>query len=355
MLEIEQILNQTKTAEAEYNQYISAGDRMLEAKDYEKAQEKYNLALAIRPDEKYPKEKLKQIDTEIQSQLAAVQEAYDKAIAEANAFFEAKDYDKAKIKYQAALKVKPDEPYPQQKIGEIEQLVSSTELLQVNYSKLIADADALFRAKDYQEAKAKYVEAAALFPKEEYPAKKIEEINLHFKSGNLKQQQDYDKAIADADKFFASGIFDQALESYRLAKSYAPDESYPDEMIGRILGILDANAIRDLIGSPVSIGKNEEKRLTFEPVPVADRKTSFIFIKASNAAETECRVVLSYGKGSTKNGGFIIPIPAQKQNKEYIIPIGKQYTWFSQNNDWISLVPQGGSVEINLIKISKGQ
>jgi hypothetical protein len=126
-------------------------------------------------------------------------------------------------------------------------------------------------------------------------------------------------------------------------------------MIGRILGILDANAIRDLIGSPVSIAKNEEKRLTFEPVPVADRKTSFIFIKASNAAETECRVVLSYGKGSTKNGGFIIPIPSQKQDKEYIIPIGKQYTWFSQNNDWISLVPQGGSVEIRLIKISKGQ
>ena len=106
-----------------------------------------------------------------------------------------------------------------------------------------------FKAKEFQEAKTKYIEASALFPKEEYPMTKIEEINLYFKTEQLKVQQDYDKAIADADKFFASGIFDQALESYRTAKSIMPDESYPDEMINRIMGILDTNAIRDLVGS----------------------------------------------------------------------------------------------------------
>ncbi len=62
-------------------------------------------------------------------------------------------------------------------------------------------------------------------------------------------QQAYDKSIADADKFFASNVLDQALESYRTAKSILPEESYPDEMINRILGILDANAVRDLLGS----------------------------------------------------------------------------------------------------------
>ncbi len=79
-----------------------------------------------------------------------------------------------------------------------------------------------------------------------------------------------------------------------------------------------------------------------------------IFIKARNTTDVECKVVLSYGKGGSKNGGFILPIPASQQSKEYIISVGKQYTWFSQDNDWISLVPQGGSVELILVKISKG-
>ena len=354
MLESDQMLNQQKAAEAEYNQYVSAGDRMMESKEYDKANEKYNLAIALRPDEQYPRAKLREIEQIILAQEKIVQENYDKLIAVADSYFNKQEYDQAKINYQNALKNKPDEEYPVQKLGEIEGLVSDLETLQANYARIIADADVKFKAKEYQEAKSKYIEASAMFPKEEYPITKIEEINLYFKSEHLKGQQAYDKSIADADKFFASGILDQALESYRTAKSILPDESYPDEMINRILGILETNAVRDLIASPITIANNEEKRLKFEPVLVTDRKGSMIFIKARNTTDVECKVVLSYGKGSSKNGGFILPIPASQLSKEYIISIGKQYTWFSQDNDWISLVPQGGSVEMILVKISKG-
>jgi tetratricopeptide (TPR) repeat protein len=327
---------------------------MMESKEYDKAKEKYNLAIAIRPDEKYPRDKLREVEQIILAQEKIIQENYDKLIALADGYFNKKEYDQAKINYQNALKNKPDEAYPIQKLGEIERLVSDLETLQANYARIIAYADVKFKAKEFKEAKSKYIEASAMFPKEEYPVTKIEEINLYFKSDNLKMQQSYDKSIADADKFFASNIFDQALESYRIAKSINPDESYPDEMINRILGILDANAVRDLLGSPVTIANNEEKKLNFEPVLITDRKSNMIFIKARNTTDVECKVVLSYGKGGSKNGGFILPIPASQQSKEYIISVGKQYTWFSQDNDWISLVPQGGSVELILVKISKG-
>jgi tetratricopeptide (TPR) repeat protein len=354
MAEIDQIILREKTKLADYNVYISAGDRMLESKEYDKAKEKYNLALSIMPEEKYPKDKLKEVEGIIYAEKVAVQEIYNKLIAEGDELLVKKEFDQAKVKYNNALKYKPDELYPVQKLGEIEGLVSDMETLKANYNRLIADADVAFKAREFREAKSKYVEASALFPKEEYPITKIEEINLYYKTEHLKLQQSYDKSIADADKFFASGIYDQALESYRTAKSILPDETYPDEMINRILGILDTNAVRDLVGSPVTIGNNEEKRLKFEPVLVTDRKGSIIFIKARNTADTECKVVVSYGKGSSKNGGYILPIPANQQTKEYIIPIGKQYTWFSQDNDWISLVPQGGAVEVILVKISKG-
>jgi tetratricopeptide (TPR) repeat protein len=354
MLEIDQILTQKKIAEADYNQYVSAGDRMMELKEYDKAKEKYNMALSIKPDEKYPQDKLKEIEEIMNDEKLAAQEIYNKLVAEADVHFTKQEYDQAKIKYQNALKYKPDELYPVKKLGEIEGLKSDLETLQVKYNKLIDDADIKFKAREYREAKSKYIEASALFPKEEYPITKIEEINLVFKSEHLNLQQSYDKSIADADKFFASGIFDQALDGYRSAKSILPDESYPDEMINRILGILDANAIRNLISSPVTIGLNEEKRLNFEPVLITDRKSNLIFIKARGTSEGEFKVVLNYGKGSSKNGGFILPVPANQQPKEYIIPIGKQYNWFNSDNDWISLTPQGGSVELILIKITKG-
>lgn len=354
MVEIDQLILQQKSAMAEYNQYISAGDRMIEAKEYIKAKEKFNLALTIKPDEQYPQDKLREIESILVSQELALQESYNDLITEGDNLFTAKEYGQAKMKYQEALKFKPEEPYPVQKLGEIERLVSDLKTLELNYQKMIADADVKFKAKEYQEAKTKYIEASALFPSEMYPKTKIEEINLVFKTEQMNRQQNYDKAIADADKFFASGIFDQALEGYRAARGIMPEESYPDEMINRILGILDANAVRDLIGSPVNVGNNEEKRLTFDPVLITDRKSNLIFIKARSTAEGEFKVVLSYGKGNSKNGGYIIPISSNQQNKEYIIPIGKQYTWFSQDNDWISLVPQGGSVEVSLVKISKG-
>jgi tetratricopeptide (TPR) repeat protein len=354
MAEIDQIILAQKALEADYNQYVSAGDRMLESKEYDKARERYNLAIAIKPDEEYPRDKLREIDAIVLSQELAVQDAYNQFITDGDDLFKIKQYDQAKLKYQNAQKYKPDELYPAQKLGEIERLVSDLETLQVNYSKLIGEADVHFKAKEFQEAKTKYIQASALFPEESYPTSKIAEINVYFKSEQQKMQQAYDKSIADADKFFGSGIYDQALEGYRTAKIMIPDETYPDEMINRIMNILDANAVRNLVTSAATIANNEEKRLTFEPVLISDRKGNMIFIKARNTTDTECKVVLSYGKGSTKNGGFILPIPANQDSKDFIIPVGKQYTWFSQDNDWITLVPQGGTVELITMKISKG-
>jgi tetratricopeptide (TPR) repeat protein len=219
---------------------------------------------------------------------------------------------------------------------------------------LIANGDRAFKAGQYEEAKSDYVEASALFPKEEYPITKIEEINLIHKADVQNRQQAYDKAIADADKFFASNNLDQALGSYRIAKAYKPDESYPVQMIDKILAILERNAIRDLVTSSIIIESNDLKKFPFAPVSVADRKKNLIYIKAANNTDKEFKVVMSYGKGGSKNGGYIIPITTGEDKMEYIIPIGKQYTWFSEDNDWISLAPQGGSVQVNLIKISKG-
>jgi len=353
--EIENLIDSQKAQQAEYNKIVAAADRMMDSKEYLKAKEKYNEALGVLPNEQYPKDKLKVIADILLAQELAAQEAYNSKIGEADAFMANKQYDQAKLKYQEALKMRPDEEYPVQKLAEIERLVTDLATLQANYLKLIATADKSFKAKEYDAAKSKYVEAAALMPEETYPKGQIEAINKIFKAEMERIQQNYDKAIADADKFFSANVYGKALDSYRLAKKIKPDEDYPDEMVNKILKILDENAVRNVMGSPVTIANQAVEKFTFDPVTITNRKASLIFIKARNITGNEFRVVMSYGKGSSKNGGFMIPIPATDKTKEFIIPIGKQDKWFTEDNDWISLTPQGGDVEVTLIKITRGE
>ncbi|MCD4665826.1 MAG: hypothetical protein K8R68_11200 [Bacteroidales bacterium] len=353
--EIDELINNQNAIRTEYNRIVGAADRMFESNEYDKSKAKYDEALALLPDEQYPKDKLTEIGEILLAQELALQEGYNNIIIEADALLSQEQHNEAIIKYREALKYKPDEEYPVKKISEIELLINDFESLKTKYSALIDEADRLFKAKEYQEAKPKYVEASAIFPDEEYPKSKIEEINLIHKANMQKIQQDYDKAIADADKFFSASVFDKALDLYRNAKAIKIDETYPDEMIGKIMKILDENAVRDLLSSSTTIEDNTQEQFTFSPVSVSDRKSNFIFIKARNISGSEFKVVLGYGKGGSKNGGFVIPITSGNDMKEFIIPIGKQYTWFSEDNDWISLTPQGGSVEVSLIKISRGK
>lgn len=354
MAEIDSIVLAQKNIMAEYNKYIAAGDRWLEIKDYQMAKEKYSEAQKILPNEKYPRQKLVEIDSIVVLNEIAAQDIYNGLIDEGNKHFGKKEYEQAKIKFQNALKYKPEEGYPNQKINEIDSLVMELGALQAKYSVLISEADLLYTSKKYQDAKTKYIAASALLPDEQYPKTKIEEINLHFKTSNQQNQQAYDKAISDADKLFASGVLDQALDLYRNAKALNTELTYPDEMITRILTKLEENAIRNLLTETIVLENNTEKKLTFEPVLVSDRKSNYLFIKAKNLSDKEFKIVLSFGKGSTKNGGFVLPVPNQADEREFIVPIGKQYNWFSQDNDWINLYSQGGKVEVTTGKISKG-
>jgi len=112
-------------------------------------------------------------------------------------------------------------------------------------------------------------------------------------------------------------------------------------------------AIVDINKDPVLIPSNTTKKFTFEPVPVKDRKGNYIFFKAKNASqEKEYKLILSFGKDGSKNGGIVIRIPAAEAQNEFIIRISAQYKWFSDDNNWITIYPEGGDLEVSLIQIS---
>ena len=50
----------------------------------------------------------------------------------------------------------------------------------------------------------------------------------------------------------------------------------------------------------------------------------------------------------------MINIPVSELTSDLLLRVGNQYKWFSSDNNWISVQPNGGDMEIEKIQISKG-
>ena len=77
-------------------------------------------------------------------QQKALQENYEKTITSADKALGEKNYTEAITSYQSALGLKPAETYPQGKITEINTILGKQKTLQDNYDKALASADKAF-------------------------------------------------------------------------------------------------------------------------------------------------------------------------------------------------------------------
>lgn len=337
-----------------YQAAIKTADSCFNTGDYESALNKYGLADRIKPDEQYPDDRIAQIKV-IQADKLQKRDSWQKLVSAADALFKAKDYKNAITKYQEATSILPDEKYPTGKIAEINTLLENekNEELQTQYLKIIVQADQLFKAKDYEKAKTSYSEALKIKASEQYPRDKIDEINRLALENQQQKSGSYNKIIADADKYFLAKAYDQAVDLYRQAIALIPGESYPADMISKISAIMEENSQITIVNSPTIIEQNQTTSFTFTPVPVADREKSYIILKLRNSGDTQFKVLMSFGKDNSKSGGIIIKMIPGTNDNEYIFRVGTQYSWFSIDNNYISLYPEGGNIEVLSVKISR--
>lgn len=136
--------------------------------------------------------------------------------------------------------------------------------LRDRYDAIIAEADANFNRQNYEGATAKYKEALALNVEKEYPEAKLSEIeriqreaaNIEKRRAELNEQ--YAKAIADGNTFFADKAYEKAIETFQSAAKIKPTEEYPTEMIKKIKAAIAAQQQR-LIDEE-NLRKQEEQR-----------------------------------------------------------------------------------------------
>lgn len=230
--EIDQFMAANAAKEKEYQDKIKEADKLLASEDYENAKAQYQAASQLKPAEAYPKEKI----AEVEGLLAAIAEKdknYQAAITKADAALSAKKYEEAKTSYQAALSIKPDEKYPQDKLGEIETIVLDMQKQEEAYKKLITTADAAFSANKLEDAKKSYQEAAALKPTEQYPQDKLAEIDKKV-AAQAELEKNYADAVSKADAAMKAEEYDKAEAAYTQALSFKPAETYPQSQLAVI-------------------------------------------------------------------------------------------------------------------------
>jgi epidermal growth factor receptor substrate 15 len=158
--EIQQILDDLKNAEQaeidkknRFNKAIGQADERFNATSYLEAKKLYEDALAIDPTSSYAKKQIKEC-VRLERERSSIQEEreYQKIINAADKRFSQADYDKAKEYYNRALSLRSTDPYPKEKLAEIEGIlnpstVSSAELQPLGdpFDNSIMDGQALLR------------------------------------------------------------------------------------------------------------------------------------------------------------------------------------------------------------------
>ncbi len=260
----------TLGVDEKYNSALAQADQMFNAADYENSKGKYTEASGIKPKEKYPRDKIAEINN-ILNQIAKTNQNYQQAVSKADGLFNQKSYEKAKEAFAEAARIKPDETYPAEMTGKIDNLIAEQTKIAAeaeaerirleqeaaaaeaarlaaiqaekdkNYNEAITKADNLFTQKDYENARNEYRAAQTVKPEESYPQQRITDIGTLLAQLSAAQKA-YEDAVSKADREFKAEKFDAAKLAYADAQKAKPDETYPAEMISKIDSTVETRA-----------------------------------------------------------------------------------------------------------------
>ncbi len=147
--EIDGLLAQ-KNTDDRYNLLVSQADELFERNELESSKRTYIDALALKPKERYPKDRISEIEGKLLA-ITRTNQEYQQVITRADAFLERKDFDRAKTEYATAGNLKPEESYPSEMILKIEGLIAEEQRLareaEAEKARLAAEAAAAEAAR----------------------------------------------------------------------------------------------------------------------------------------------------------------------------------------------------------------
>ena len=232
--------------EKNYQNIISRADALRDENKYLKAKLAYQKAKLILPKNTYPDEQIAIIEKALTKQAEdQTKMEYDNIIKIADENFNNKNYGEARDLYKKAREIDFTNDYPNQRIVEINQLLSELSAkendekrntaIKEKFDGLILKAVDAKANNQLNKAKEFYLQASKIMPNDPIPNSKILEIEkLMVDQFSNKSKKKYDDFIAKAEKFFNDKNYDKSIIYYRKAWSVLPDETEPKEKIKQV-------------------------------------------------------------------------------------------------------------------------
>ncbi|WP_343633056.1 hypothetical protein [Fluviicola sp.] len=173
---------------------------------------------------------------------------YNSIIKQADALFTAKKYEEALTQYEAAVKIKPTEKHPNDRLIEIDGILKAAKSanlanaqLDSEYKALIASADALRDQKKYEDAIKRYQEALAK-KQEQYPKDEIQkaEAAIEAAKNEAANAEKYNAAMKAGDGFYGQKSWMAARDKYKEALKIKPGDAAATAKLTDLDGKLNA-------------------------------------------------------------------------------------------------------------------
>jgi len=237
--EITEILQLRKEKQAAFDLAMTQGQRLMDSEDYDAAIMQFSEAAKMFPDDKLPKEKIAEA-TQKRDILDERTDLFDKLTAEASQLERRKNYSGAIEKLQAALEIFPNDSDIKSKISQLTAVNEKTQ----RFNDAVTEADLLYQDKAYKEAKVKYQNALAINPDDAYTKDMINRIDAFFNSPEYLANQRYNEAIAKGANFLADSQLEKAIGSYQEALTHKPGDEFAQNKINEINEMIDANRLQ---------------------------------------------------------------------------------------------------------------
>ncbi len=364
------IQNDKAKLDSNFASFMGKGETAEAQKNYEQALTYYTKALELKPNNAEALAKKQNAENMIlyaeqqrkeQERLAAAEaEKQRKAqiqslINTGNQQITDKKYADAENTFNQVLVLDPNNATATEKLGVIAGFYEEIQRQKVeNYNNAMAEGRYAMDSWNYAEAIRQYNIALTNKPGDEAATQQLALAQQNENMRVAALQNEYNGYVTKGDAQFQTKNYDKAIEFYTKAINMNTGNPYPSNKIREIGEMLAANKLLDLTTDVVAISSSETKRFDFEPVDASTRRGNYLLIKAKNLGERQFIMYISYGSKNGRSGGFTVTVPKNQDVNDFIIRIGSQYKWFSEDNTWIEILPENGSIEITSMEITKG-
>ena len=213
--------------------HLDAGDALNAQNKYAEALEEYNKALAIFPDDKYvgaQAETIRGILKERQDK----QDTYDTAINQGNRLLEEENFDAAIMQFETAKEIFPNDNLPKERIAEAKRLQNLYNEKVTRFNTLMDDANNLALRKNYDGAIGKLNQALEIFPNDGQALQKLHEMQ-----GSKDVNDRYNTYITEADRLYEAKSYKDARTQYQSALTVVAGDAYATDMLSRLVPLIE--------------------------------------------------------------------------------------------------------------------